>query len=74
MTDLLLPAWYRAVQVPGRSAQQALFATLEKIVATINLTLTVNTYMVGGNYYIIVFCLGAIAPPAQKAMGEPKAR
>ncbi|EFH84843.1 hypothetical protein [Ktedonobacter racemifer] len=66
MTDLLLPAWYRAVQVPSRSAQQALFATLEKIVATIDLTLTVNTYMAGGNYYIIVFCLGAIAPPEQE--------
>ncbi|WP_236600553.1 hypothetical protein [Ktedonobacter sp. SOSP1-85] len=62
MTEFLLPSWYRAVQVPGRREQKTLFATLEKLVSTINMTLTVNTYMAGGNYYTVIFCLGSTVP------------
>ncbi|GHO65532.1 hypothetical protein KSC_044240 [Ktedonobacter sp. SOSP1-52] len=62
MTEFLLPSWYRAVQVPDRREQKTLFDTLEKIVSTINMTLTVNTYMAGGNYYTVIFCLGSTVP------------
>ena len=65
-TDFLLPPWYRAVRVPDRRAQQTLFDTLEKIVSTINMTLTATTYMAGGNYYTVIFCLGPTVPSGRE--------
>ncbi|GHO76484.1 hypothetical protein KSD_42550 [Ktedonobacter sp. SOSP1-85] len=63
MTDLLLPCWYRAVEVPGPREQKALFATFKTLLATVQGTLTVNTYMVAGRYYAVLFCLDETPPP-----------
>ncbi|WP_040441929.1 hypothetical protein [Ktedonobacter racemifer] len=63
MTDLLLPCWYRAVEVPGPREQKALFGACQTLLATLQGTLTVNTYMAAGRYYAILFSLDETSPP-----------
>lgn len=70
MTDLLLPCWYRDVEVSGPRDQKTLFRALQQLIETTEANLTCNSYIAGGHYHVVLFCLNeaALAEPDQKRL------
>ncbi|GHO61312.1 hypothetical protein KSC_002040 [Ktedonobacter sp. SOSP1-52] len=64
MTEFLLPCWYRDVEVGGPREQKTLFRALQQLIETTEANLTCNSYIAGGHYHVVLFCLNE-APPSK---------